>query len=199
MSHIRVDEIIPLPVSVFYDSPEYTQQRRVSIINMNDTLQKYEQFAELDDERSLNILRGLESGCYSRAKAKAKECNISVDWYSDGFADIYITFCAKIMNLFYEKDDMSISAMNRLLSGDIAPELLSNMRITDICPEQHSKFLESLNERFNVQVIEKSSSLYRCKKCKKNQCKIERMYDRALDEGQSIKITCLFCKYSWKG
>lgn len=199
MAHIDIRKIIPLPVDRFYKDVQYNAFRRANILNFNDALQAYDDYKVLEEADALDLVAAMEQGCFDRATAKAREFNIGIDWECRSFTDIYNTFCYKIMSIFHDDDDIARAAIKRVISGEVPPNQLALQRITDLCPEQHADILGSLSERYNVQSIEKHSSLYRCRKCKRNMCSLQRMYNRALDEGQNIKITCLFCNYSWVG
>lgn len=199
MKILCIVKIIPLPFDRFYADLAYNALRRTKLLLMNEFLTEYQQYQNLSDLQKLDLIDALEKAAANRATQHANELNIRINWNGKGFTDIYHTFCSSLLSLFDKKDEIGNSLLDRLLSGDLQPDDLIRCRIADLCQEQYKDIISNVVIRQNVEMIEKHSSFYFCPKCKNNQCTIERMYSRSLDEGQNVKIHCTFCKYAWIG
>lgn len=84
-----------------------------------------------------------------------------------------------------------------LLNNRIDANDAANLSSRDMCPKLVEKIENRISLRTNLERKIKYSELYRCKKCKRNQCTTERLYNRGLDEGVSLMISCGYCGNSW--
>jgi len=194
---LAISKILPLPYDRFYGNPEYNCFRRAKLLTLNDLLFDYPAYSQQTESTKLQLLEDIEAAAYRETKVKALEYNIAINWTSKSFTDIYHTLVNKATSLFEHNDEVGAALLDKILQRELSCEDLIKCRISDLCKEQYQEILSNVVIRQNVQMTEKHSSLYRCPKCKKTECTIERMYSRSLDEGQNLKVTCTFCKYAW--
>ena len=91
----------------------------------------------------------------------------------------------------------SDSIKKKILNKDVNLQEVANMSSKELCPKKYEKIDQKINKRTNLELKIKFSELYKCSKCKRNQCTTERRYARSLDEGTDLTIHCLFCSHSW--
>jgi DNA-directed RNA polymerase subunit M/transcription elongation factor TFIIS len=197
---LNIDTLISLPLDVFY-TEDYNNMRRTKVLILNNLLHEYMEYTSLSEPDAIELLRVIELSVFQEALIKAEERYIAENWDDRSWCDVYHTVFNKVAGLFDTRDSKADLAylLKEIIAGRANPNVIAKGRISEICVAKYAAVVAKLNARYNVQVTEKTSELYRCPKCKENKCKIERMYTRALDEGQNIKITCRTCSHSWVG
>ena len=144
------------------------------------------------------IIRNLERGCLNRAIQKSRVHNIRCVWSETKFVDLYHNICYKLAsNLDVNSCVNSGSIKQKILDGDVDLQNVANISSKELCPKKYEKLDQKINKRSNLERKVKFSELYKCRKCKRNQCTTERRYARSLDEGTDLTIHCLFCGHSW--
>lgn len=146
------------------------------------------------------IIEYLERGCLNRAVEKAKVYNIRCVWVNQKFVDLYHSICYKVAsNIDSTSSIKSDYLRNKILNNELNLVNVANMTSKELCPKKYEKIDAKMNKRANLERKIKYSELYRCRKCKRNQCTTERRYNRSLDEGVNLTINCSFCGHSWNG
>ena len=146
----------------------------------------------------IKLMEELELGCMSRALTQSKKFNIRSIWSNDAFVDLYNEICYKLaVNLDVDSPVKSTYLINLILNNDIKAIDAANLTSREMCPKLLEKLENKIKLRTNLERKIKYSELYRCKKCKRNQCTTERLYNRGLDEGVSLMISCGYCGNSW--
>lgn len=144
------------------------------------------------------LVKNLERGCMNRAVEKAKKYNIRCVWSNKSFVDLYNDICYKLAtNLDLNSPVKSNHLRQQLIETLINPIDVANLSSRDLCPKLVEKIENKISLRNNLERKIKYSELYHCKKCKRNQCTTERLYNRGLDEGVSLMILCGYCGNSW--
>jgi len=147
-----------------------------------------------------NAARKIEIGCLNQAIKKANEYNIRPVWEDNEFTLLYHGICYKLsVNLDENSTIKSNYMKKKILSNNINLYKLATMTSKQLCPNKNILIENKINKRINVTINLKYSELYRCKKCKRNQTTTERRYNRSLDEGVNLTITCTFCGHQWNG
>lgn len=144
------------------------------------------------------IAERIERGCMNRTIVKSRDYNIRAIWANNEFRNLYHSICYKIsMNL----DSKSIVGSDFLLmqiqQGKMALDDIANLSGKQLCPEKYEKLDKKINQRVNQEIKVKYSTLYKCFRCKNNKCTSERVYNRSLDEGVNLRITCTVCYNEW--
>lgn len=147
-----------------------------------------------------NIVKNLEKGALTRTITKSNQHNIRCIWTNPKFMGLYNDICYKIAtNIDPQSSIKSNFIRNKLLTGEIKAYKVAKMTSKELCPVKYLKIDQKIHQRNNLQQNHKYSTLYKCKKCKRRQCKTERRYNRSLDEGVNLTIVCTFCHYEWCG
>jgi DNA-directed RNA polymerase subunit M/transcription elongation factor TFIIS len=193
--HIKHEHKTPL--SLEFLTKEYNSMRRAKIILLLATFNKYHKFATMPQKQKEEIVSKIESGCLRHAHEKAMENDTIVNWENDSFADIYHSICFRITTNLDPELVHNEAFCHRILSGEIPYDSLSKLSSQEIFPEQYKDVMEKMNKSKQVSTAVKTSSLYRCGRCKENKCIIESVINRSIDEGASIKVTCANCGMWW--
>lgn len=146
------------------------------------------------------IIKNLERGCLNRTLQKAKTHNIRCVWPNTKFVNLYHSVCYKVAsNLDIKSVVNSTYIKDKILTQSLKVSEVANMSSKELCPVKYEKIDRKISKRTNLERKIKFSELYRCRKCKRNQCTTERRYNRSLDEGVNLMIHCGFCGHSWCG
>lgn len=149
-------------------------------------------------KKRIDLVKYLEIGCINRAISQSKKFNIRCIWNNSAFVDLYNEICYKLaVNLDIDSPVKSDYLIKMLLNNRIDANDAANLSSRDMCPKLVEKIENRISLRTNLERKIKYSELYRCKKCKRNQCTTERLYNRGLDEGVSLMISCGYCGNSW--
>ncbi len=185
-----------LPVSVYQDK-SYNKLRRGNLILIATLLEKY--ITEEDDINNYeNMIIAIEKSCYEDAMDTAEQELLHQEFDCPQFECLYRTKVMRITkNLDIESEVGDDYLATSLLSGNIDPTLVSRLDNKDLCPAKNEKLLEQLNIRLNQHITLKTSTLYKCHKCHRNQTTIKSIQMRSLDEPSTLAIQCTFCGYKW--
>ena len=196
LSHEIFRHRIPL-LGEFYQSP-YNKLRRTKLMLFCTSLSDYEEYLALEYEKQMSIIKRLEKSCYNYCIDKSTEEQITSSWETELFCDLYHSICYKI-NSNIEKHGLvknpylSINIINDNIDFDNLPKMSS----MQLFPEKYADIAHRISMSKNIVQTIKTSSLYHCNKCKQNRCSIENRYNRSLDEGTNLTITCMNCSNSW--
>ena len=193
--HIKAEHKVPLDLSFFSD--DYTSIRRAKIILLMAMLNKHPVFSPLTQPEKNEFVRKIEESCLRHVCDLATESDITEDWDNEAFTSIYHAVCFKITTNLDPDLVNNVSFCSRILSGEISLDTLPKMTSQQIFPEQYSVITEKMEISKQVETAVKTSSLYRCGRCKQNKCSIESVITRSIDEGCTIKVTCVNCGMWW--
>jgi DNA-directed RNA polymerase subunit M/transcription elongation factor TFIIS len=91
--------------------------------------------------------------------------------------------------------------LQNLLSQDISPECLVNMKPYDLHPKRWKKYIKK-QELLDKEVVDLSlqatTDQFKCAKCKSKKCTYVSVQIRSADEGMTSFITCVECSHSWR-
>lgn len=187
---------IPLPI-YFYNNKNYTDVRRSKLMMFGDCLSEYDDFKKINYSKKIDILKYLERGCYNQAIKKCDEKGLNISWNNDNFALLYHDICYKVaMNIDPESYIGSDYLANLIISESIEPKKVAKMTSQEMCPEKYTEIFEKI-KIMNESVKIKTSRLYYCGKCKRNETILSRCYNRSGDENNSLVCSCIFCGYQW--
>jgi DNA-directed RNA polymerase subunit M/transcription elongation factor TFIIS len=126
---------------------------------------------------------------------------IYINWENYKFSYSYQLCHNKITkNLDVDSEVNSSYLMNAILNDIINISDLSNIAewtSDKLCPEKSNNIKQNLLLRNSQKLNYKTSSLYTCKNCKKRLVTIKAIQIKALDEGQNLSLTCVFCGFGW--
>ena len=141
------------------------------------------------------MVKRIERSCYNASVFKADDEDIRNTWSNPRFVDIYATICVKISNNLEDSEKL----FTKIIDGTIPVKRLAFMSSQELQPELHKKIIGKIEVRFKQVIHFKECKLYKCAKCKSKKCKAEKLYNRGLDEGVNLEITCQECGHKWTG
>ncbi len=186
----------PLDI-LFYKKP-YNVYRRAKIILFSSCLSEHECYSKLSRNDKNKLLKSLEKACCNYCITKANEDNIPTKWNNDLFKELYHSICAKISSNITQKNSVkNMYLISAILDKKIEIEKLPYMSSQELYPDKYKELLIKLEASKKVEQTIKTSSMYKCRRCHKNECTEENRYNRSLDEGVNLTITCMSCGYRW--
>ena len=184
-----------LPISVYEDS-SYNDLRRGYLILIATLIEEYLTEGEINDHEEMII--AVEKSCYDHAVETAEYELLTPDFTLMMFEQLYRTKVVRITkNLDVNSEVGDEHLATSLLNGDIDPSTVSKLDNKDISPLNNKKLVDDLAVRLNQTVTLKTSTLYRCRQCKRNETTIKSIQMRSLDEPSTLVIQCQFCHYKW--
>ena len=145
----------------------------------------------------------IEKSIYNKTIKDAREKMIERTWENRQFKELYKNHYCKIMgNISHNKNASFV--MENIINGVWKPEIIITMNPRDLYPELWSTILEKnkLRElRIEKDAKEKNqegTGMFKCGKCKKNNCSYYQMQTRSADEPMTTYVTCLNCNNRWK-
>jgi transcription elongation factor S-II len=151
---------------------------------LNDILQ--------NDKNSLN----LEKGIYNYSLKEATRRKVIKKWDNPYFVQIYVDHLRSIfLNL---KNDDILSQIN---DGTIKSHTVAFMTHQEMNPYKWAELIEQKSKRdkskFEIN-MEAATDLFKCKKCKGNQCTYYQLQTRSADEPMTTFVSCILCSARWK-
>lgn len=196
MSDLLYPNAIILKIE-FYQN-EYNPYRRIKLIHLSNILGKTKKFQLFDYNKQSNIISQIEKSCYEKACDDMLELEQEPDWENQMFINIYNYICGNLFeNIDPESEINSTYLLEKILNQDIDLENIGYMKSDELCPEKSKEIKRKIKEQACIKYSTKTSTMYRCGKCKKNECVLERMQTRSLDELTNHRATCVFCKHTW--
>jgi len=187
-----------IPLSLDLYQPPYNVIRRAKIMLFGASLSHYNEYQQLSNHNKINLLKQIERVCYNATIDYAHKENIIPSWDIEEFCNIYHTTCYKIsVNLdstsLINNPDFAKSLLNKQIPISMLPKLTS----CEIFPKKYTKIIQRMEASKNISHTVKISRMYKCRKCKESKCFIENLYNRSLDEGVNLHITCFNCGYEF--
>lgn len=194
--HITLEIIagsVKLP-DTCYDMPGI---RRVKCLAIGYFLEKWEQFKSLNHQTKQTIILNLETAFYNHTEVLAREKNIPIDWENEIFCELYHACCAEIMYNIDISCGCNSTLVDGIISGIINLESLPSIPASELCPQKYADIINRIEQAKNATTTIRTSKMYTCRRCKRSECKIENRYNRSLDEGTNLSITCVACGNQW--
>jgi DNA-directed RNA polymerase subunit M/transcription elongation factor TFIIS len=192
----KLDNADALPISFYNKNFHVLRQAKVSMFT--SFLKKHDSITS--KEMRLDLASKLEKSCYLYTVNKSINENIPNRWDNDLFIIIYNSTCARISsNLSTTNLVKNNYLLPNILNGNINIEILPSLSSQELFPDMYLDIINKLEISKTVQSTVKTSSMYRCRRCGKKECTIANRYNRSLDEGVNLTITCVSCGYEWNG
>lgn len=186
----------PLPEQ-YYKKP-YNTYRRAKFIIFSSVLKHHTKFLALKPTERFTLIEKIERSCFNSSITKANEENTPTKWDNEIFRDIYNILCAKIAaNISQENNVKNPNLANKIIDGLIQFNDLPKMTSQELYPEKYEIVLKKIESSKAVKKSVKTTVMYKCRRCRRNECTYENLYNRSLDEGVNLKITCVPCGYQW--
>jgi len=187
------------PLELKHYNKPYSVQRRAKLMLISSVLREHDDFLKKSLDERFALVERIEKAIYKQLLADARIANIPTKWSNDLFVDLYTTITARIVsNLASWAGVGNDYLYSAILHGDITVEILPSATSMVLFPDKHRSIIDKLEASKQVKFTKKTSSMYWCRKCHKNQCTEENLYNRSLDEGVNLTITCVNCNATWK-
>lgn len=186
-------DAIPLTFHPFY-SDDYNDIRRLKAIVLSCVLSKYKEFQTMHYDNQINMIIRIENSFLNETIRKSKKYNIRSIWDSHQFINIYHTVSYNIISILEQDDNM---LFHNIVNNLVDIDNIASLSCKELSPEKYKTITDLIARRINTVNNVKYTEMYRCSKCKKNQCTTERKQLRSNDEACNFVITCLFCSNSW--
>ena len=142
----------------------------------------------------------MEKSVYNLSIKEAKNRLIERSWDCQQFKWIYKKNFNKVFsNIKLNKN--SDTVLSKLKNGIWEPDKIVLMTPQELYPDiweeiivKNSKKMEALSKQKNIQ----GTSMFKCGKCKLNNCTYFQMQTRSADEPMTTFVTCLNCSNRWK-
>jgi transcription elongation factor S-II len=137
----------------------------------------------------------LERGIFNFALKEATKAKVVKKWENPIFAQIYVDRLRSIMSNLPH-------IVSQLQSGEMSPQAVAFMTHQEFQPDRWKLLLDQKMKRdastANGEMVEASTDMYTCKKCKSKRCTYYEMQTRSADEPATVFITCLDCGKRWR-
>lgn len=188
--------ITPLPLVAYYEP--YNTVRRAKLMLLDDCLKDYAEYLEMSIIMRQDLNTKIELSCYLTAIEKSNELNAPIEWTNTTFTCLYHSLCNKITsNIDVNGLVKNTRLAQQILDGQIDITELPKLASIELYPEKYETIIARLELSKNVETTVKTSNMYKCRRCHTNKCKIENRYNRSLDEGVNLTITCCSCGFEW--
>lgn len=164
--------------------------------------------AEPDDGRRRELARGLERGCYNAAidRCKKSENAYRRNWDAPMFLSVYSSRCGIVYNNIRPGGIVARGcgahipwALERLIAGDWDAETLGAMTEAELCPAATAADRREIDLRLRQKVVQKTSTLFACPRCKQRKHTYRQVQIGAADEPSTFMCTCVECGENFQG
>lgn len=181
--------------TIFYTN--YNTIRRMKVLQLATVLSEYSEFLNYTSEQQTNLLIKLERACYNYTIDKVNDLNIMSSWDDEMFCNIYHSICYKLTSNLEPSGLVGCTTLITKIFNNEDPKKIITYKATDICPEKYKHIIQRIKTNQNISQTIKTSTLYKCGRCKENKCTIASIQNRSLDESNSILVTCVNCGYQF--
>ena len=147
-----------------------------------------------DRGRALDDSRQIEASCYNATVLISKQSAVRRAWDNPAFTNIYSARCGSVLGLL---DPASAPCRaygadlgSRLFRGEVSPAAVGGARERDLCAAATAAEVAEIANRSAQTVKLKSSTLFRCPFCKKNECTYQEVQLRGADEEPDYRCIC---------
>lgn len=185
---------VKMPLNI---STEYELIRRVKWQTFGYLLNQWNKFSDLPLEQKQCVITELEKSFCCYVKQLAQDRNIPQDWENENFIELYHAVCAEILANIDINNIANHSLVMGIIDNTINIEQLPRLSASELFPAKYVDILNRIEQAKNVSTTVRTSKMYTCRRCKRSECKIENRYNRSLDEGTNLSITCVACGNQW--
>ena len=184
----------------------------ISDTEKNELLVKLDSVSESEKTRIERILSDnyllelkyfpetIEKNIYNSSIKEAKIKNIERSWSSVEFKNIYKRIYLRFIgNITYNKNAQFV--LDKLKYAQWEPNKIIYYSNTELHPELWEDLLLKNKKKMELlsrAKIEQGTSMFKCGKCRLNNCTYFQMQTRSADEPMTTFVTCLNCQNRWK-
>lgn len=185
-------------LSIHFYKDTYNYFRRSKLIMFGVLFMDYEIFKVKDKCDKNALITKIENSCLNYTNTLSNEKNISIKWTNDQYLSVYHITCNKIAsNIDLQGSIKNIKFANDIINYNLDIDNIPYMDIIEIYPDRYKAILEKIELSKNVVENKKEMTIYRCGKCGHHGTRMMNVYNRSLDEGTNVRITCNKCQHSW--
>ena len=107
---------------------------------------------------------------------------------------IYESKSEEIINLLNDKE---IYLFKAIKEGVIDVSKIGFMKPTELNPDKYNIIINKKKKEEDKINNQATSTVYTCKKCKKNKCQVTQRQTRSADEPATTFVTCIECGYQF--
>ena len=163
--------------------------KRIEKVLSDDLIKQLKKFPEI-----------MEKSIYNSTIKQARSRLIERSWSSQTFTEIYKkNYCRVYANIKSNKNADFV--LGKIKYGLWEPDKIVSMTPQVLYPDiweeiivKNARKMELLSKANNVQ----GTSMFKCGKCKLNNCTYYQMQTRSADEPMTTFVTCLNCSNRWK-
>jgi transcription elongation factor S-II len=144
--------------------------------------------------------RNIEKSIYNFTISEAREKKVERLWSNKLFVFLY----KKNFNKVYSNISLNMNAefvMNKIKYGYWEPENIISMTHEELYPELWEELILKNKKKMDLLSLDNNqqgSTMFKCGRCKKNNCTYFQLQTRSADEPMTTFVTCLECNNRWK-
>ena len=177
---------------IIYTESEKEKIKNPEIINKLESLEWIKELLKFPEI--------MEKSIYNTTIKEARAKLIERSWSSQQFKWLYKKNYMKVYgNIKLNKNADFV--LGKIKYGLWEPDSIVSMKPQELFPDmwediivKSARKMELLSRENNVQ----GTSMFKCGKCKKNNCTYYQMQTRSADEPMTTFVTCLNCSKRWK-
>jgi len=142
----------------------------------------------------------MEKNIYNTTIKEARAKLIERDWTNEQFKWIYKKNYMKIFGNIKTNKNADF-VLNKIKYGLWEPQNILSMKPQLLYPDLWEELLLKNAKKLNMigkEMNQQGTDIFRCGKCKKNNCTYFQMQTRSADEPMTTFVTCLECGKRWK-
>jgi len=191
---------------VFDKNPfTFTESEKMSLNNIKDTTDSVNDIKRINRILSDNWSCSeypeiIEKSIYNYTIREAREKKIERTWNNKLFVFLYKKNYNKVYsNVANNKN--AVFVMKKLKYGYWEPENIISMSHEELYPDMWEDFIIKNKKKMDLLSLDnkqQGSNMFRCGRCKKNNCTYFQLQTRSADEPMTTFVTCLECNNRWK-
>jgi transcription elongation factor S-II len=142
----------------------------------------------------------IEKSIYNYTIREAREKKVERTWNNKLFVFLYKKNYNKVYsNICTNKN--AVFVMKKLKYGYWEPENIISMSHEELYPDMWEDFIIRNKKKMDLLSLDnkqQGSNMFRCGRCKKNNCTYFQLQTRSADEPMTTFVTCLECNNRWK-
>ena len=142
----------------------------------------------------------IEKSIYNYTIREAREKKVERTWNNKLFVFLYKKNFSKVYsNVATNKNAAFV--MKKLKYGYWEPENIISMSHEELYPDMWEDFIIRNKKKMDLLSLDnkqQGSNMFRCGRCKKNNCTYFQLQTRSADEPMTTFVTCMECNNRWK-
>ena len=138
--------------------------------------------------------KNLEIGVFNYSVRDCKRRKIAAKWDNIYFVEIYI----EKWRMIFENLKNNPYIINKLVNDEMEPHTVAFMTHQELRPEKWEKLLDLKEKKEASKNIKATTDIFKCFKCKGNECTYFQLQTRSADEPMTTIVDCISCGNRWK-